>query len=108
MTLNSEPVLFYFRLLTFIIGLPLSQMILFCLAIGHYPLELPIGVVNYEVGPNNTNVLCHYNKNTCPQDPETWEWNLTRFSCTYLDYLSKRQHNLVSNCNFVIIIMKMS
>ncbi|XP_032523469.1 ABC transporter G family member 20 [Danaus plexippus] len=84
-----------YGLLTFIIGLPLSQMILFCLAIGHYPLELPIGVVNYEVGPNNTNVLCHYNKNTCPQDPETWEWNLTRFSCTYLDYLSKRQHNLI-------------
>ncbi|CAH0721255.1 unnamed protein product, partial [Brenthis ino] len=82
-----------FGLLTFIVGLPLSQMILFCLAIGHYPSILPIAVVNHEA-MNDTNVLCHYNK-SCPQDRKTWEWNLTRFSCRYLDVLSKRQHNLI-------------
>nr|XP_026498762.1 ABC transporter G family member 23 isoform X3 [Vanessa tameamea] len=83
-----------YGLLTFIIGLPLSQMILFCLAIGHYPVGLPIGIVNNEVSPNDTDVLCDYSK-SCPQDPDTWEWNLTRFSCRYLNFLSQRQNNLV-------------
>ncbi|CAH2256272.1 jg22624 [Pararge aegeria aegeria] len=85
-----------FGLLAFIIGLPISQMFLFCLAIGHYPVGLPIAVVNYEAGANNTDVLCQYNKNECPQDPDTWEWNLTRFSCRYLDFLSQRQNNLIA------------
>ncbi|XP_047525927.1 ABC transporter G family member 20 [Pieris napi] len=95
-----------FGLLAFIIGLPLSQMILFCLAIGHYPVGLPIAVVNYELGPNNTNVPCDYEKNKCPQDPKTWEWNLTRFSCQYLDFLSKRQSNLIYYPNEVVAMSK--
>ncbi|KPJ03812.1 ABC transporter G family member 20 [Papilio xuthus] len=82
-------------LIAFIIGLPVSQMVLFCLAIGHKPVGLPIAVVNYELGPNSSASDCHYDPNYCPQDPETYEWNLTRFSCQYLDYLSKRQSNLV-------------
>ncbi|XP_013142145.1 PREDICTED: ABC transporter G family member 20 [Papilio polytes] len=82
-------------LIAFIIGLPVSQMILFCLAIGHNPVGLPIAVVNYELGPNSSMADCHYDPNHCPQDPETYEWNLTRFSCQYLDYLSKRQSNLI-------------
>ncbi|XP_045455513.1 ABC transporter G family member 20 [Melitaea cinxia] len=84
-----------FGLLSFIVGLPISQMVLFCLAIGHYPVNLPIGVVNYELESNDT-ALCDYNKFTCPQDRETWEWNITNFSCRYLDFLSQRQPNLVS------------
>ncbi|XP_072934149.1 ABC transporter G family member 23 [Epargyreus clarus] len=84
-----------FGLLAFIIGLPVSQMVFFCLAVGHYPVGLPIAVVNYELGPNNTEVLCSYDKDSCPQDPETYDWKLTRFSCMYLDYLSKRQGNLL-------------
>lgn len=84
--------------LAFLLGLPVSQMIFFCVAIGHYPVGLPIAVVNYEV--NSTDTLCDYNKNVCPQDPNTYEWNLTRFSCEYLDFLSKRQSNLVSDCFF--------
>ncbi|XP_075986626.1 ABC transporter oskyddad [Anticarsia gemmatalis] len=82
-----------FGALAFLLGLPVSQMIFFCLAIGHYPVGLPIAVVNYEV--NSTEPLCDYDKNWCPQDPETYEWNLTRFSCQYLDFLSKRQSNLI-------------
>ncbi|KAJ0170715.1 hypothetical protein K1T71_013487, partial [Dendrolimus kikuchii] len=81
-----------FGALAFIIGLPLSQMVLFCLAIGHYPVGLPIAVVNHEV--NSTKVLCDYQK-TCPQDPNTYEWSLKNFSCLYLEYLSKRQNNLI-------------
>ncbi|CAG5014148.1 unnamed protein product [Parnassius apollo] len=84
-----------FGLIAFIIGLPVSQMILFCLAIGHKPIGLPIAVVNYEMGPNNTSPICEYDKTYCPQNQETYEWNLTRFSCQYLDYLSQRQSNLV-------------
>ncbi|XP_026729160.1 ABC transporter G family member 20 [Trichoplusia ni] len=83
-----------FGALAFIVGLPVSQMIFFCLAIGHYPVGLPIAVVNYEV--NSTNPLCEYNKDVCPQDPNTYEWNLTRFSCEYLDFLSTRQSNLIT------------
>nr|ULR57090.1 ATP-binding cassette transporter U9263 [Spodoptera frugiperda] len=83
-----------FGALAFLLGLPVSQMIFFCVAIGHYPVGLPIAVVNYEV--NSTDTLCDYNKNVCPQDPNTYEWNLTRFSCEYLDFLSKRQSNLIS------------
>ncbi|KAH9634890.1 hypothetical protein HF086_017189 [Spodoptera exigua] len=82
-----------FGALAFLLGLPVSQMIFFCVAIGHYPVGLPIAVVNYEV--NSTDALCDYNKNVCPQDPNTYEWNLTRFSCEYLDFLSKRQSNLI-------------
>ncbi|CAH0597662.1 unnamed protein product [Chrysodeixis includens] len=82
-----------FGALAFIVGLPVSQMIFFCLAIGHYPVGLPIAVVNYEV--DSMNALCDYEKTSCPQDPNTYEWNLTRFSCQYLDFLSNRQSNLV-------------
>lgn len=81
-----------FGVLAFIIGLPVSQMVFFCLAIGHYPEGLPIAVVNYE--SNSTTALCPYDK-TCPQNHETYEWNLTMFSCRYLDYLSRRQNNLI-------------
>ncbi|KAI5645573.1 ABC transporter domain-containing protein [Phthorimaea operculella] len=82
-----------FSLMVFILGLPISQMIFFCLAIGHYPVGLPIAVVNHELGPNSTGP-CHY-EDICPQDPSTYEWNLTLFSCEYLDFLSKRQNNLI-------------
>ncbi|KOB76203.1 Abc transporter, partial [Operophtera brumata] len=82
-----------FAFLAFILGLPLTQMILFCLAIGHYPEGLPIAVVNYET--NNTEPLCPYDRTWCPQNTETYEWNLTMFSCRYLDFLSKRQNNLL-------------
>lgn len=81
-----------FGALAFILGLPVSQMIFFCIAIGHYPVGLPIAVVNYEV--NSTEPLCPYN-NTCPQNQQTYEWHLSRFSCMYLHYLSKRQSNLI-------------
>ncbi|KAG7297380.1 hypothetical protein JYU34_019359 [Plutella xylostella] len=84
-----------YGLLAFIVLLPVSQMVLFCLAIGHYPVGLPLAVVNNELGVNNTMEPCTYDKDKCPQDPETYQWNLTRFSCQYLDFLSKKQSNLV-------------
>lgn len=91
-----------YRLLAFIVLLPVSQMVLFCLAIGHYPVGLPLAVVNNELGVNNTMEPCTYDKDKCPQDPETYQWNLTRFSCQYLDFLSKKQSNLVSIDTYIV------
>ncbi|XP_026754097.2 ABC transporter G family member 23 [Galleria mellonella] len=82
-----------FGVLAFIIGLPVIQMTLFCLAVGHYPVGLPIAVVDYETNSNMT--LCDYNMDACPQDKESYEWNLTLFSCRYLEALKKRQSNLI-------------
>ncbi|XP_028028239.1 ABC transporter G family member 23 [Bombyx mandarina] len=82
-----------FGVLAFIMGLPISQMVLFCLAIGHYPVGLPIAVVNYE--SHSSDPLCYYDQKKCPQDRSTYDWHLTNFSCRYLDFLSKRQSNLI-------------
>ncbi|KAM3959841.1 LOW QUALITY PROTEIN: ABC transporter oskyddad [Aphomia sociella] len=82
-----------FGVLAFIIGLPVIQMTLFCLAVGHYPVGLPVAVVDYET--NNNMTLCDYNKDVCPQNKETYEWNITLFSCRYLDFLKKKQSNLI-------------
>ncbi|XP_028158018.1 ABC transporter G family member 20 isoform X6 [Ostrinia furnacalis] len=90
---NAMSLLRNFGLLCFIILLPVSQMFFFCIAIGHYPEELPIAVVNYEI--NSTKVLCDYNKEMCPQNKETYEWEITNFSCRYLDFFHRRQSNLV-------------
>lgn len=89
---NAMTLLRNYGLLAFILLLPITQMVLFCVAIGHNPERLPIAVVNYEI--NGTEVQCDYNK-TCPQSKETYEWNLANFSCRYLDYLGRKQKNLV-------------
>jgi hypothetical protein len=68
-------------------------MVLFCAAIGHNPEELPIAIVNYET---NKTGLCDYNMK-CPQSKETYEWDISNFSCRYLDYFYRRQKNLVRN-----------
>ncbi|CAH0401685.1 unnamed protein product [Chilo suppressalis] len=81
-----------YGLLAFIIGLPMLQMVLFCVAVGRYPDDLPISVINYEV--NSTDVLCDFNRG-CAQNPETWEWDMSNFSCRYLHYLHQRQRNLL-------------
>ena len=61
----------------FILVLPICQIILFCMSIGHDPEYLPVSVVNYELEHNET---CHVN-NSCDS---------TRLSCNFLDYLEKR------------------
>ncbi|XP_063369058.1 ABC transporter G family member 20-like [Cydia amplana] len=83
-----------YALLAFIVVLPLSQMVLFCIAVGHDPQGLPMCVVNHELGENNTNTPCDWDRK-CPLDPETYEWDLKRFSCQYLDFFAKRQPNLI-------------
>lgn len=67
----------------FIIALPVAQIILFCLSIGHDPVNLPVAVVNYEA---NNSENCEKSL-TC---------NTTQLSCNYLGYLQRRALNLVS------------
>lgn len=62
----------------FIIGLPVSQIVLFALSIGHDPKNLPIAVKNYEL---NTTF------DGCPVMPGC---NDTILSCRYLKLLEEK------------------
>lgn len=67
-------------IMLFIVGLPVAQIILFCLSIGHDPVGLNVAIVNNEV--NATMDGCLYEKGC------TWE----RHSCRYIEYLKSRHH----------------
>lgn len=70
-----------FGVMAFIIGLPVAQIILFCLAIGHDPTGLPIAVSNHELSDS---LLA---QQECP----IYEGcNYTLLSCRYLEYLKNR------------------
>lgn len=72
----------------FIVGLPVAQIILFCLSIGHDPVGLNVAIVNYEVNLSSPNG-CFY-ESGCK-----WE----RFSCKYIEFLEAKHHNIVSESN---------
>lgn len=80
-----------FRVMLFIVGLPVTQIILFAISIGHDPKGLPISVKNYEI---NGSV------GGCPIIPGC---NGTILSCRYLKYLEKRDMVLV-RCFFFLLI----
>lgn len=62
----------------FLIGLPCAQIILFCLAIGHYPKDLRFAVYNQE-----------FSENECTMQN-------TRFlSCQFLNILKETQYKIV-------------
>lgn len=61
--------------MTFIIGLPVGQTILFCLSVGHDPKDITISVYNKEI--NYPMEQCEY-KSGC---------NASYLSCNYLDYV---------------------
>lgn len=70
-------------IMLFIIGLPVAQIILFCLSIGKDPVGLQIGIVNNEL-----------NSSMQPCIPTTGcNWSL--LSCRYLQYLEKKNINLL-------------
>ncbi|KAL1137708.1 hypothetical protein AAG570_009404 [Ranatra chinensis] len=71
-----------FGMLSFIIGLPVIQIVLFCLSIGRDPVGLKLGVINNEIPIGSE---CTFNS-SC---------NYERLSCRYLDYLEKKKHTLV-------------
>lgn len=70
-------------ILLFLIGLPMAQVILFCLAIGKDPSNLNIAIANYEL--NAPDETCKF-INGC---------NTTKLSCNYLSYLEKKTLILV-------------
>lgn len=68
----------------FIIGLPVVQIVLFCISIGKDPEGLRMAVVNYEL---NSNV-----KHCMPIEGCNW----TMLSCRFLQHLDKSRVDLVS------------
>lgn len=89
--------------MAFIIGLPVAQIILFCLAIGHDPTGLPIAVSNHELSPG---LLA---QQECPIYDGC---NYTLLSCRYLSYLQNRSVVVVSEARFplfsIYIIMRVT
>lgn len=65
-------------ILSFLIGLPMAQVILFCLAIGKDPINLDIAVTNKE--------LDHFT-DACKFVPGC---NTSKLSCNYISYLEKQ------------------
>ncbi|KAF2883419.1 hypothetical protein ILUMI_22753 [Ignelater luminosus] len=69
-------------ILLFTLTMPVIQMVLFLVCIGHNPRDLPIAVVNYESNndPNcNTTLFC----------------NSSRLSCSYFSYIKAHGLNLI-------------
>ena len=74
-----------YRMFIVIFFLPTLQAILFCLAIGHDPKSLYIGVVNEELDPNMNGVCTNYTNN-CSRE---------LLSCRYLHFLSDVIHQVL-------------
>lgn len=99
----------------FIMGLPVFQIILFCLSIGKDPVGLPVGIVNHELDVFNMNCtytptmlvpnICDGSDNsTFASDcPET-KCIVDRLSCQYLEFLEKRKQKLVNFEKFRIFV----
>lgn len=76
--------------MAFIIGLPVIQIILFCLAIGHDPTGLKLAVANKELDSlQSIEQFC----------PVTKGCNQTYLSCRYLGYL-------IANKSMVLVSYK--
>ncbi|KAI4461940.1 atp-binding cassette sub-family h member 1 [Holotrichia oblita] len=67
-----------YAVMAFIIALPMAQIILFCLSIGHDPKYLPLSIYNAELE----------NGQTCNLD-QPYDCNSTSLSCNYLGELNK-------------------
>lgn len=78
----------------FIVGLPVAQIVLFCLSVGKDPYGLHLAIVNHET-----------NNKTCPP---TGSCDLTQLSCQYLHQIELRRQTLVSVIinNYNVISMK--
>ncbi|XP_025989542.1 ABC transporter G family member 20 isoform X2 [Solenopsis invicta] len=70
-------------IMMFVIGLPVGQIILFCLSIGKDPIGLKLAVVNHELN------------NSMQQCIPTTGCNWSQLSCRYLEHLQKRTIRLL-------------
>lgn len=85
-------ILISFRVMAFIIGLPVIQIILFCLAIGHDPTGLKLAVSNKELDSlQSMQQFC----------PVTKGCNQTYLSCRYLEYLTKNKSMIVVSYKWI-------
>lgn len=76
--------------MAFIIGLPVIQIILFCVAVGHDPTGLKVAVANHELDSQQAIAqMC----------PITKGCNQTYLSCRYLDYL-------ISNKSMIVVSLE--
>jgi len=75
----------------FIVGLPVAQIVLFCLSVGKDPYGLHLAIVNHET----TNKTC----------PPSGTCDLTQLSCQYLHQIELRRQVLVSNMCYTSIII---
>ncbi|XP_020289827.1 ABC transporter G family member 23 isoform X2 [Pseudomyrmex gracilis] len=66
-------------MMLFIIGLPVAQIIIFCISIGKDPVGLKLAIVNHEL--NNSMQPC--------VPPTGCDW--TQLSCRYLQHLQKKK-----------------
>lgn len=73
--------------MAFIIGLPVVQIIIFCLAIGHDPKGLNMAITNFEM--DDTQLM----NQDCPVIDGC---NHTYLSCRYMNYLINRSVIAVS------------
>lgn len=90
----------------FVMGLPIFQIILFCLSIGKDPVGLHLAIVNEELERGVHN--CSYtpprmyqkecenpgNDSVCPY--VEYDCQVDRLSCQFLEVLTRRNQKLVS------------
>lgn len=80
--------------MAFIIGLPVVQIIIFCLAIGHDPKGLNMAITNFEM--DSTQLM----NQDCPVIEGC---NYTFLSCRYMNYLINRSVIAVSYLSRLLI-----
>lgn len=77
----------------FIVGLPVLQIIIFCLAIGHDPKDLRMAVCNHELNRTGSGPNGRLLDQSCPV---TAGCNYTLLSCRYLEAMVQRRIQYVS------------
>uniref|UniRef100_A0A6M2DJ84 Putative lipid exporter abca1 n=1 Tax=Xenopsylla cheopis TaxID=163159 RepID=A0A6M2DJ84_XENCH len=77
--------------MAFIIGLPVAQIVLFCLSIGHDPVGLHMAVFNGELNTTLWGDEARTDPSSCPV---TRGCNQTLLSCRYLSHLRDRKAEL--------------
>lgn len=106
-------------MMMFVMGLPIFQIILFCLTIGKDPVGLHFAVVNHELSSENQNCTymptmkfekpCELVTNTttnttyCPY-PE-YDCTVNMLSCQFLESLERRNQKMVLFITFSYILI---
>lgn len=84
--------------MSFIVGLPMLQIIIFCVAIGHDPFDLKMAVSNHELNRTETMMTAAgFGSRLLDQScAVSAGCNYTQLSCRYLGFLQSRRIVYVS------------